>query len=182
MDAFLMEEVFDAFSCVHVRGRVVTLNVCRGDDSAPSQLPDVQLMDCQNPLKTPQLFVQPLHVNLLGHGLQQDEGGLLQQWEGSIEQDGHQDYTECGIQVEHPTRSCYSDSTGTIAVDQVRIIHWPVVRAVATQAWVNTYLLIVTCPPHECENESINHDNDRAKGIAQHMQEDSTHVELGRRI
>ena len=167
VDPLVVKEVLDPFGHLHVRRGVVALDVSRGDDAAAGQLPDVQLVDGEHPLQTQQPLVEPVHVDLLGHGLQQDEGRLLEERVSSVQQDAHHDDAEHGIQVEDPAGA--SSLHGA-----QRVIEMPV-RVVDT--WVVTLRIIFAGLPHKYEYYSINHHDDRAQGVAQHVQEDAAHVQ-----
>lgn len=69
MDALVVEEVLDALGHFHVRCGVVAFDVRCSDDAAASQLPDVELVDGKDAFQTQQLLIEPVHVDLLGHGL-----------------------------------------------------------------------------------------------------------------
>ena len=53
MDAFVVEQSFDADGNGHVVGRTATSDVDRCDDSSRRQLPDVQLMHTLDPFHLP---------------------------------------------------------------------------------------------------------------------------------
>lgn len=105
-----MEKVLDALGHIHVGCGVMAFNVRGCDNATARQLPDVQLMHCQNALQIPQASVQLVHVDLLGYGLEQDKSGLLQQGVGGVEEDADHDDAECGVEIKHPARSCFVQS------------------------------------------------------------------------
>ncbi|KAK5903389.1 hypothetical protein CgunFtcFv8_007175 [Champsocephalus gunnari] len=158
----------------------MALDVRRGDDAAAGQLPDVQLVDGQDALQSQQPLIEPVHVDLLGHGLKQNEGRLFEQWVGSIQQDAHHDDAEGGIQVEDPagTGKLHGQHSGTLHQVDQRVVDVLVVRGVAVDTGVHTRLAFYTGLPHEGEYYSSDHHNDGAEGVTQHVQEDPTHVEL----
>lgn len=181
VDALIVEEVLDPLGHVHVRRRVVALDVGGGDDPAARQLPDVQLVDGQHAVQAQQPLVEPVHVDLLGHGLQQDESGLLQQRVGCVQQDPYHDDAERGVEVENPAGAGEGLWRPFGQVHQ-RLVDMLVVCAVAPDAGITAFLIIkLTGLPHKGENEGVDHNDDRAQRVAQHVEEDPTHVELGRR-
>lgn len=178
VDALVVEEVFDPFGHVHVGRGVVAFDVRRGDDSASRQLPDVHVVDGQDAVQAEQALVEAVHVDLLGDGLQQDEGGLFEQRVGGVEQDAHHDDAQRGIQVEHPAGSGLCRRVLQV---HYRVVQVPVVRQVAVGARVLT-VFALTGLPHKCEDDGVHHHDDGAQGVPQHVEEDAAHVELRRRI
>lgn len=180
VDALVVEEVLDPLGHVHVRRGVVALDVGGGDDPAARQLPDVQLVDGQHAVQAQQPLVEPVHVDLLGHGLQQDESGLLEQRVGCVQQDPYHDDAERGVEVENPAGAGEGLWKPFRQVHQ-RLVDMHVVCAMAPDAGITAFLIIFTGLPHKGEYEGVDHNDDGAQSVTQHVEEDPTHVELGRR-
>lgn len=184
VDALVVEEVLDAFGHLHVRCGVVAFDVRRGDDAASGQLPDVQLVDGQDAVQAQQTLVEPVHVDLLGHGLQQDEGRLFEQRVGSVQQDAHHDDAQRGIKVKNPAGAgeLHGRHSWTHVQIDNGVVVMVMVSGVAVDARIHALLTFDAGLPHKGEYYSIDHYDDGAQGVAQHMQEDPAHVELRRRV
>ena len=50
MDALIVKERFDILRNAHVVNQVLAPNVCRGDDTIPGQLPNMEFVDGEHAL------------------------------------------------------------------------------------------------------------------------------------
>lgn len=180
VDALVMEKVLDALGYVHVGGGVVAFDVGGGDNAAACQLPDVQLVHRQDALQVAQPSVELMHVDLLGHGLQQDERGLFQQRVRGVQEDADHDDAQGGVQIKHPAGSCYGRVYGRVVGSQTAdVLGERVVGTMRTDARVLAGRAGLARLPHEGEDDGVDHHDHRAKSVAQDVQENATHVELG---
>ncbi len=73
VNALVVKELLDVLGHLHVLAQVEAADVRRGDDPVGRQLPDVEVVDCQNAIDVAQqLLFEDVHVYVGGHGLEQD--------------------------------------------------------------------------------------------------------------
>ena len=127
-------------------------------------------MDGQNALQLSQPRIQAVHVDLLGHRLQQDQRRLLQKWIRGVQQDANHNHTQRRVQVKHPARSSSGQRcvhvrqaavVAMITILQLhqRVIDVLVVSAVAVDAGVNAGHPGLTRLPHEGEDDGVDNDD-----------------------
>ena len=71
------------------------------DNSVSSQLPDVELVNCQDPVNLRhQLLLQRVHLDMCGHSLQEDQGGLYQERPDRLEDENDEEDGEAGVHIQ----------------------------------------------------------------------------------
>ena len=78
MDALVMKELLHFLSNLHALGQVETPAVGRDDNSVASQLPDVELVQCQDAVHlSHQLLLQRVHLDVGWNCLEEDKSRFL---------------------------------------------------------------------------------------------------------
>ena len=89
-----------SFAHLHVLGEVETPDVGAGDDPVPGQLPDVELVHGEDPVHLGhQLLLEAVHLDVGGHGLEEDQGGLNQQRPDRLEDQEDQEDAEARVHI-----------------------------------------------------------------------------------
>ena len=71
------------------------------DDSVSGQLPDVELVNCQDPVNLRhQLLLQRVDLDMCGHCLQEDQGGLDQERPDRLEDENDEEDGESGVHIQ----------------------------------------------------------------------------------
>ena len=74
--------------------------MCGCYDPVPRELPDVELVDCQDAVHLRhQLLLQGVHLDVCWHGLEEDQRGLDQQRPDGLEDEDDEDEGEAGVHV-----------------------------------------------------------------------------------
>lgn len=90
-----------ALQDLHILCKIEAANVSGGDDPVACQLPDVKLVNCQDPVNLRhQFLLQGVDLDMCGNSLQQDEGGLDEERPDRLENEDDEEERETWVHIE----------------------------------------------------------------------------------